>query len=91
MTEKYVASDLERILYRFEEVALHAAEEYAPHHIAHYLLEVAQAFNSWYAQEKVIDESNGEISAHRLAIASAVGVVLKNGLNLLGIQTPERM
>ena len=89
--EKYVASDLERILYRFEEVALLSAQEYAPHHIAHYLLEVAQAFNSWYAQEKVIDENNTELSAHRLAIASAVGVVLKNGLNLLGIETPERM
>jgi len=89
--EKYIASDVERILYRFEEVALQAAEGYAPHHIAHYLLEVAQTFNSWYAQEKVIDENNTELSAHRLAIASAVGVVLKNGLNLLGIETPERM
>ena len=91
VVEKYVASDLERILYRFEEVALHAAEEYAPHHIAHYLLGVAQAFNSWYGDVKVIDENNTELSAHRLAIASAVGVVLKNGLNLLGIETPERM
>ena len=89
--EEYVASDVERILYRFEEVALQAAEGYAPHHIAHYLLEVAQAFNSWYGQEKVIDENNRELSAHRLAIASAVGTVLKNGLNLLGIETPERM
>lgn len=91
VVEKYITSDLERILYRFEEVALLSAQEYAPHHIAHYLLQVAQTFNSWYAQEKVIDESNKEISAHRLAIASAVGTVLKNGLNLLGIQTPERM
>lgn len=89
--ETYVASDVERVLYRFEEVALQAAEGYAPHHIAHYLLEVAQAFNSWYAQEKVIDENNRELSAHRLAIAGAVGTVLKNGLNLLGIETPERM
>jgi arginyl-tRNA synthetase len=78
-------------LYRFEEVALQAAECYAPHHIAHYLLGVVQAFNSWYGDVKVIDENNTELSAHRLAIASAVGVVLKNGLNLLGIETPERM
>lgn len=89
--EKYVASDLERILYRFEEVALHAAKEYAPHHIAHYLLEVAQTFNSWYAQEKVIDETNKELSAHRVSIAHATGIVLKNGLYLLGIKTPDRM
>ncbi len=91
LIEKHIVSDVERVLYRFEEVALLSAQEYAPHHIAHYLLEVAQAFNSWYAQEKVIDENNTELSAHRLAIASAVGTVLKNGLNLLGIETPERM
>lgn len=91
LIEKHILSDVERVLYRFEEVALLSAQEYTPHHIAHYLLEVAQAFNSWYAQEKVIDENNTELSAHRLAIASAVGTVLKNGLNLLGIETPERM
>lgn len=91
VTEKYTTSDLERILYRFEEVALHAAEEYAPHHIAHYLLEVAQTFNSWYAEMKVVDENDKEMSAHRLALASATGIVLKNGLHLLGIETPERM
>ncbi len=91
IAEEYVTSDVERIVYRFEEVALHAGEEYAPHHIAHYLLELAQAFNTWYAHEKVVDEDNKEVSAHRLAIASAVGTVLKRGLELLGIQTPERM
>lgn len=91
VVEKYITSDLERILYRFEEVALLSAQEYAPHHIAHYLLLLAQAFNSWYGEVKVIDENNTELSAHRLAIASAVGTVLKNGLYLLGIQTPERM
>jgi arginyl-tRNA synthetase len=89
--EKYSTSDLERILYRFEEVVLQSAQEYVSHHIAHYLLSLAQAFNSWYGEAKVIDENNKELSAHRLAIASAVGTVLKKGLYLLGIQTPERM
>lgn len=91
VAEKYIGSDIERIVYRFEEVALQAAKDYAPHHIAHYLLEVAQTFNSWYAEVKVVDENNKEMSAHRLALASTVGIVLKNGLSLLGIETPERM
>jgi arginyl-tRNA synthetase len=91
LAKEYITTDLERMLYRFEEVALQAAQEYAPHHIAHYLLLLAQAFNSWYAVNKVIDEDNKELSAHRLAVTKAVGTVLKNGLHLLGIQTPERM
>lgn len=91
LAKEYITTDLERMLYRFEEVALQAAQEYAPHHIAHYLLLLAQAFNSWYAANKVIDESNKELSAHRLAVTKATGTVLKNGLHLLGIQTPERM
>ena len=88
---EFVGTKIERILYRFEEVAQRAAQEYSPHTIAQYLLEVAQTFNGWYAQEKVIDETNKELSAHRLAISSATGIVLKNGLKLLGISTPERM
>ena len=91
LAKEYITTDLERMLYRFEEVALQAAQEYAPHHIAHYLLLLAQAFNSWYAANKVIDEDNKELSTHRLAVTKAVGTVLKNGLHLLGIQTPERM
>ncbi len=91
LAKEYITTDLERMLYRFEEVALQAAQEYAPHHIAHHLLLLAQAFNSWYAANKVIDESNKELSAHRLAVTKATGTVLKNGLYLLGIQTPERM
>ena len=89
--EHYIETNLERILYRFEEVAARAAEEYAPHYIAHYVLEVAQVFNSWYGNQKIVDESNMDISAHRLAVAQRVGIVLKRGLYLLGIETPDRM
>ncbi len=89
--ERYIDTNLERILYRFEEVAARAADEYAPHYIAHYVLEVAQVFNSWYGSQKIVDESNKDISAHRVAVAERVGIVLKRGLYLLGIETPDRM
>lgn len=89
--EEYIGTDLERILYRFEEVTLRAAEEYAPHHIAQYILGLAQAFNSWYGNTKVLDLENKEMSSHRLAITKSVSIVLENGLQLLGIKVPERM
>ena len=82
---------LERILYRFEEVVLLSAEEYAPHRIVQYVLELAQAFNSWYGNTKVVDVDNVQISSHRLAITQATGIILKRALYLLGIDTPDRM
>jgi arginyl-tRNA synthetase len=78
-----------RLLVRFPSVAERAAREYAPHHIAQYLLELAAAFNSWYAQEQILD---GSVHAgNKVAITAAVGNTIKNGLWLLGISAPERM
>ncbi|PIT90908.1 arginine--tRNA ligase [Candidatus Kaiserbacteria bacterium CG10_big_fil_rev_8_21_14_0_10_49_17] len=82
-------TDIERLLYRFAGVAKRAAKEREPHHLATYLAEVASAFNSWYGKGKILDGTLGQ--AHKLALASATAVVLKNGLWLLGIEAPERM
>ena len=84
-------SDLERILYRLPEIVENALHEYAPNYIATYLVEVARAFNSFYADHKIIDTSDKETSAHRVAIAHATQIVLRNGLGLLGITAPDRM
>lgn len=84
-------SDLEKILYRFPEIVGHAISEYAPQYIVTYLIEIAHAFNSFYGANKIVDEENKEVSAHRLALARATQIILKNGLWLLGIEAPERM
>ncbi len=84
-------SDLEKVLYRFPEVVEHAISEYAPQYIVTYLIEIARAFNSYYGMNKIIDEENKEVSAHRLALARATQIILKNGLYLLGIAAPEKM
>ncbi len=84
-------SDLERMVYRLPGIVENVIAEYAPQYVVTYLLQVAQAFNSYYGSNKIIDLENREISAHRLAIAQAVAVVLKNGLWLLGIKAPDRM
>lgn len=84
-------SGLEKIVYRLPEVVELAIEEYAPQYVVTYLLEIAREFNSYYNANKIVDESDRETSAHRLAIARAVQVVLKNGLYLLGIVAPDRM
>ena len=85
------ATDLERVLYRLPEIVEKVLSEYAPNHLATYLIDVAREFNSFYASNKIIDPENKELSAHRLALASATGQILKNGLWLLGISAPDRM
>ncbi|HEY4503507.1 MAG TPA: DALR anticodon-binding domain-containing protein, partial [Candidatus Paceibacterota bacterium] len=81
---------LEKLIIRFPEVVLRSREEYAPHHITTYLTELAGAFNSYYAGNKIIDEKN-PLSSYRVAITRAFVDIMKNGLWLLGIKVPERM
>ncbi len=79
---------LEHLLYQFPEITGRAYQELAPQYIVSYLIEVAGAFNSFYASHKIIDSDD---EAYRLALTKAVSIVLKNGLNLLGIPVLERM
>jgi len=81
--------DVEKMLYRFPEVVKRALEDYAPHHITTYLIELSGAFNNFYAHEQII--SDDAQASYRLAIAQAFKIVLKNGLTILGIPAPERM
>ena len=81
--------DVERLLYRFPEVLTRANQEYAPHHVATYLIALAQAFNNFYARERIVE--GGDLAPYRVALTSAVAIVLKNGLYLLGINAPEKM
>lgn len=78
-----------RLVVRFPAIAERAAKEFAPHHVAQYLLELAGAFNSWYAQEHILDGTPE--AAHKVALTASVGQVLKSGLTLLGISAPEKM
>lgn len=78
-----------RLLLRFPTITARAARDLEPHHIAQYLLQVASAFNSWYAQEQFLDGSTG--SPHKVAITDAVRETIARGLHLLGIPAPEKM
>lgn len=83
------ASPVERLLHRFPEVVFRAREEHEPHHVTTYLVELAAAWNSWYASQKILDDS--PTVPYKLAVAEAFRLTMQNGLFLLGIQAPERM
>lgn len=82
---------VERLLYQFPELVKDAHVNRAPHTIVTYLTELAGAFNSFYAQGKIIDSDNKEVSAYKLALTKAFAITMKNGLWLLGIEAPEEM
>lgn len=90
LLEKWETTELEKYLYKFEEVVERAGGEYAPHHIVTYLTELASIFNSFYASEKIIDEGD-PYSPYKIALTQATAQILKSGLNLLGIKVSERM
>ena len=82
-------NELSRLLHRFPEIVERAAEQYEPHILTTYLLEIASAFNSWYANEQILDGTAA--AAHKVALTAAVACTLKNGLWVLGIPAPEKM
>lgn len=78
-----------RQLLFFPHAVVRAKEDLSAHHIAQYLLDLSATFNQWYNQEIILDGGTSE--AHKLAVVEVVGIVLKNGLALLGVQTVDEM
>lgn len=89
---KHDLEDEERELLRsiehFSTVVNEAASNLAPNTVATYLLDFARSFNLFYQKHHIIESDQSEF---RLALTCGVAVVLKQGLNLLGIEAPERM
>ncbi len=75
----------------YKETAFKAGTEITPHIICTYLFELAESFNRFYSECRVIEAETEQDRQARLALTQATSIVLKNGLNLLGIETVERM
>ncbi|MDW8721415.1 arginine--tRNA ligase [Streptococcus suis] len=73
----------------FSAVVERAGDKFDPSLIAKYAINLAQAFNKYYAHTRILDESPERDS--RLALAYATGLVLKEALRLLGVKEPEKM
>lgn len=67
-----------------------AASRYEPSVIARYLVDLSQAFNKFYHDNVILTDDENVRNA-RLAVVDAVRLVIKSGLEILGIKSPERM
>ena len=89
LSSEHERAVLDRLMLYPETVEI-AARELAPHVIAFYLRELAAEFHSYYNATRILVDDEG-LKLARLALATAVRQVLRNGLTLLGVSAPEKM
>ena len=88
--EQDEAFALVRLTDEFYHTVLLALEKYEPSIISRYLIDVAQAFNKFYVNNRILGESDN-VTFTRLMLVRAVESVLKTGLNLILLNAPEKM
>ena len=103
----YVVSDFENIkldlltnseeielvkkLGEFENIIKRAAQDFEPSIIAKYLIDISSLFSKFYNNIKVLETNNEDLKKARVALVYSTGIVIKNGLNILGIEIPSKM
>src|SRR5690349_9014819 len=78
-------------LLEFGTVVTAVGTELEPHRLCGFLFDLAQDFSAFYEQCPVLKADDPDVRASRLALASLTLRVLAQGLDLLGIESPERM
>jgi len=84
------AFEVLRLLYDYPVSIVEAGEKYEPYIISRHLMALAQAYNGFY-HKHIILVDDPDVRQARLALTAAVGLVLRGGLNLIGIAAPEAM
>jgi len=82
--------DLMVTLSKYPELIENAALSHDPHHVGHYLRDLANDFHTYYNAHTFITD-DAKIRDARLALISTVRQVIKNGLTILGVSVPESM
>ncbi len=80
-----------KTLYAFPVVVQEASEELSPAQIANYIYELCKEFNQFYHDYSVLNEPDKDISEFRIRLSQLTARTVKNGMELLGIEVPEKM
>ena len=84
------AQALLRLISRFPDVIREAAAKYEPSMITRAVTDIAQAYNKYYYEHRILDGEPAQAAA-RVALTDAAKTVIRTGLYLIGIEAPERM
>ena len=85
------AMDVLMLIARFPETVRKAMDQNEPSLITRHTTSLAQAYNKYYFEHRIMEESAPEASAARVRLTDAVRDVIKTGLYLIGVEAPERM
>ncbi|MEN8227219.1 MAG: arginine--tRNA ligase [Bacteroidota bacterium] len=80
-----------RMLYDYPEIINESSRTMNPSLVANYLYDLAKEFNQFYHDYSILSADNQEQVGLRLRIVEAIGQIVKSGMDLLGIEVPERM
>lgn len=80
-----------KYLNEFTSVVADAAKTRAPHKVCNYIQKLAGYFHSFYANCKVNDASNLEMTSQRVALIKATSITMHNALALIGVSAPSKM
>ncbi len=84
------AVTLMKLMAKFPEEIIDAAENFEPHKIATFLMRLAQSYHRYYTEHRILSDDLENTNA-ALALCKAIVIVLKNGLKILGVSAPELM
>jgi arginyl-tRNA synthetase len=80
-----------KALHAMPETIRQAAAAYSPAMVANYAYDLAKAFNSFYQDTPILKETDPKVKHFRVMLCAMVATALKNTMNILGIEVPERM
>jgi len=83
--------ELIKYIHEFPIVIKEAAESYSPALLANYSYELVKEYNQFYHDFSILKEENPTNRNFRLLLSDKISEVLRNAMNLLGIEMPERM
>ena len=83
--------ELVKTLEGFNKSILQAIEKLEPSIVTRYVIEVAKAFNKFYNHNSILNAEDEEIKKARIKLVESTCQVIKNALNLLGIDVVEKM
>ena len=84
------AQELLRLISRFPEAVLDAADKYEPSMVTRAVTEIAQAYNKFYYENRIL-EAEPAVRQARIQLTKAARDVIRTGLYLIGVEAPERM
>ena len=79
-----------KLIYEFTDILIEVTKKEEPSILSRYLIELAKAYSVFYNENRIMTDDEN-LTNSRLYLTYAVGKVLKQGANLLGIKMPERM